>query len=63
MGALSGAGQCNYYDPFPCSYHPDYLLQQAAMTLTDALPFASVETLEEETKEEEDEDKQVMLNE
>ena len=55
MGALGNTTQSNYpgiFNPFPGPYHPDYLSQQSATTPADALPFASVDNIETETKEE-----------
>ena len=54
MGALGDSSQSNFpglFHPFPGPYHPDYLSQQAT-TPADALPFASVDSIENETKEE-----------
>lgn len=60
MGALgqepsenSNFNQNNYailFDPFPGPYHPDYLSQNFHQTPGDALPFASVDTIGDEAK-------------
>lgn len=55
MGALgnnSASGFSGIYNAFPGPYHPDYLSSQQSSTPADALPFASVDTLEDnDTKE------------
>jgi len=57
MGALGSSGQGNYpgiFNPFPGPYHPDYLSQQSATILADALPFASVDNIQTETETKEE---------
>lgn len=47
-GVFNQGPYSTIYNPFPGPYHPDYLSQNFHLT-GDALPFASVETLESET--------------
>ncbi|KAL4077368.1 hypothetical protein J3A83DRAFT_4388805 [Scleroderma citrinum] len=46
-GVFNQGAYTNIFNPFPGPYHPDYLSQNFHAT-SDALPFASVETLESE---------------
>ena len=54
MGASDDSSQSNFsglFHPFPGPYHPDYLSQQAT-TPADALPFTSIDSIENEMEEE-----------